>query len=448
MVWYTGSTSGNHYLDLLDKLIDIMTSNSLATATVSNGGTGYAVGDICTLTGGTFSPSAAKVRVTSVAAGVVDGIVIEEGGAYTVNPSTPTSTSGGTGSGLTVSTTFASNGWTNNMDNTPSGEREVWLEGTGSGSDEIHVGFKTFNQLSHGGIDQAYSWGVVAATGHNGGLDWWEQPGISPGFDSSGDPDAGGGAFVPLKTTDASYPIDYWISVTPRRVILVAKVENASITHYSSLYVGFQNQVGTSSEYPYPIYVSGSSYRPNTYYGTSSPRYTSISEAMGHSTVIGPAFYRTFDDLWKTVKNSSANDIASPSRSTSDDYTIYPSGESYWPIGETYDHITRDDAYNLTWSDIIPSTGIPGTATYRMQPTPNTGDDLYPLIPCTLVATKDDGGRNDLDVLGELDSVYWITGGGGVSSEDYVEDSSNVRYRIFQSGNQSEIFSFFAVKEN
>lgn len=447
MAWYTGTTSGNHYLDLLDKLINIMTSNSLATAAVSSGGTGYVVGDVCTLVGGTFSPSAAKVRVTSVAAGVVDGIVIEEGGAYTVNPSSPASTTGGTGSGLTVSVTFASNGWTKNMDNTPSGEREVWLEGTGAGSDEVHVGIKTFNALSQGGIDQAYNWGVCAATGHNGGLDWWEQPGISPGFDGiTGSPSTLGGAFVPLKTTDATYPIDYWISVTPRRIIVIAKVENASVTHYASLYAGFMNQYGTTSEYPYPIYVSGSSYRYNTHFATSSPRFSGIGEVMGSTSLVGPAFYRTFDSTWQIVKNSNALDTGSPTRQSSEAYNLYPSGRSPSNELEIYDAIITNN-YGFDWTAIIPTSGLPGTAIYRLMPTPNTGDDLYPLIPCTVVAAETDGGRNDIDILGELDNVWWITGGGGISSEDYVE-ISNVRYRIFQNGNRSEIFSFMAIEES
>jgi len=450
MAWYTGTTSGDHYLDLLDRLEKIMTSNSITTiASIVAGGSSYVVGDELTVSGGTFSPSAAKIRVTGVSGGAVTTAVISEGGAYTVDPTGTLSTTGGTGTGCTITATFTSNGWTNNMDNTPSGEREIWFEGTGAGSDEIHVGIKTFNALSQGGIDQAYNWGICAATGHNGGLDWWEQPGISPGFDSIGDPDTDGGAFVPLKTTDASYPIDYWISVTPRRIKGAMKMENGSIIHYSSFYAGFMNQFGTSTEYPYPIYTGGSSYRYNTFFEDTAPRYTGISEAMGSNSLVGPGFYRTFDDLWISVKNSSANDGGSPSRVAAENYTMYPSSKtSSAAIDSNYDRIVSD-ASGFNWNDIIPSSGIPGTPTYRLEPTPNTGDDLYSLIPCTIVASKTDGGRNDLDVLGELDGVFWISGGGtpAPTSEDYV-DIGDVRYRIFQNGNRSETFSLMAMEEN
>jgi hypothetical protein len=449
MAWYTGTTSGSHYTDLLNKLINIMLADSLSSAAVSAAGTGYVVGDITTLSGGTFSPTAAKARVTSVGgSGEVTGLVIEEGGAYTVNPSSPASTTGGTGSGLTVSVTFDSNGWTKNMDNAAFGEREVWMEGTGAGSDEIHVGFKTFNALSQGGIDQSYNWGVVAATGHNGLLDWWDQPGISPGFSNvDGDPSGeNGGAYVPLKTTDATYPIDYWISVTPRRVIVVAKVENATEQNYASLYVGFMNQFGTSSEYPYPIYVAGSSYRYNTHFSDTAPRFTGLAECMGSTAKPdGPAFYRTFDSLWKSVKNSTAVDTGSPSRTASLNYTAYPSSKTALE-GDIYDAIVSD-FYGFDWPDIIPNLGLPGTAVYRLQPTPNAGDDLYPMFPVTIVASEDDGGRNDIDVLGELDNVFWMSAAGGVSSEDYTE-VSNTRYRIFQNGNRTEIFSYMAIKED
>ena len=72
----------------------------LDTVAVNSGGTGYTVNDILTLAGGTGT--AATVRVTSVAGGVIDGIAKETGGIYTVNPSTPNSPTGGTGSSASL----------------------------------------------------------------------------------------------------------------------------------------------------------------------------------------------------------------------------------------------------------------------------------------------------------------------------------------------------------
>lgn len=444
MAWYTGTSST--YLDLLDKLVKCMTANSVATAAVNAGGTGYAVGEILTAIGGTFDPSAAKFRVTAVSGGVVTALVKSEGGAYTVSPSSPVSTtSDGSGTGCTVTVTFASNGWTNNMDNTPSGEREVWLEGIGGGSDEIHIGIKTFNAEAENEIDQAYNWGFVAATGHNGSLEWWEQPDISPGFDGiTGDPVTTGGAFLPLKTTD-SYAMDYWFSINSRRIRGKVKMSNATITHYVDFYAGFHNQFGTSSDVPYPIYVYASSYRYNAFYADTAPRITGMTECIGHGSLVGPGFYRTPDNIWMSVKNSSASDGGTPSRNASGDYIIYPCGKTNIE-GDVYDGIVSDNL-GFNWTHIIPNTGIPGSPTYRLEPTPNTSNDLYSLIPATLVASQDDLGRNDIDILGELEGVWWISAASGVGNEDYIDDG-DIRYRIFQNGNRNEVFSFMAMEEN
>lgn len=66
------------------------------------GGSGYTVNDILTLTGGTFS-RAAQVKVTSVSGGVVTGVVQHDPGLYSELPPNPTATTGGTGTGCTMS---------------------------------------------------------------------------------------------------------------------------------------------------------------------------------------------------------------------------------------------------------------------------------------------------------------------------------------------------------
>jgi hypothetical protein len=79
----------------------------LSAASVSAGGTGYAVGDIVTLGGGTFT-QAAQAKVTSVSGGVVTGLLIYFIGiGYTATPSNSVSTTGGSGSGLTITATWS-----------------------------------------------------------------------------------------------------------------------------------------------------------------------------------------------------------------------------------------------------------------------------------------------------------------------------------------------------
>lgn len=84
----------------------------LAAATVQAGGTGYAVDDILTFSGGTGT--AAQVKVTAVSSGVVTSVVPYQTtassfnflGNYSAVPANPVSTTGGTGTGCTLNATW------------------------------------------------------------------------------------------------------------------------------------------------------------------------------------------------------------------------------------------------------------------------------------------------------------------------------------------------------
>ena len=80
-------------------------ARSRATAAaVSAGGASYLVGDLITVSGGTKTYPTV-LRVTSVSAGAVTGVMIWEKGLYTTLPTNPVSVTGGTGSGCTINLT-------------------------------------------------------------------------------------------------------------------------------------------------------------------------------------------------------------------------------------------------------------------------------------------------------------------------------------------------------
>jgi hypothetical protein len=69
-------------------------------------GTGYAVGDLLTLAGGTFT-AAATLSVSAITAGgVISGLNLISGGVYTVAPANPVSVTGGHGTGATFTINF------------------------------------------------------------------------------------------------------------------------------------------------------------------------------------------------------------------------------------------------------------------------------------------------------------------------------------------------------
>ncbi len=76
----------------------------LATLAIVAAGTGYVVNDVVTLVGGTGEKAQAKVTVIG-ALGAVTGVALIHTGYYTVAPVGTLTTTGGTGTGLTVSFT-------------------------------------------------------------------------------------------------------------------------------------------------------------------------------------------------------------------------------------------------------------------------------------------------------------------------------------------------------
>jgi hypothetical protein len=73
------------------------------TAPVTSGGTGYTVGNVLTVVGGTPVTTAATLTVSTVSAGVITGVTSTNFNLYSALPSSPVSVTGGTGSGATFS---------------------------------------------------------------------------------------------------------------------------------------------------------------------------------------------------------------------------------------------------------------------------------------------------------------------------------------------------------
>jgi hypothetical protein len=81
---------------------------TLSAVAIGTAGTGYSTNDVVTLSGGTLysGGAAATVKIVSVNAGVPTGLSIVTKGDYSVAPTNPISTTGGAGSGLTITGTW------------------------------------------------------------------------------------------------------------------------------------------------------------------------------------------------------------------------------------------------------------------------------------------------------------------------------------------------------
>jgi len=83
----------------------VVTQGASVVASIATAGTGYVVGDILTVSGGTFT-TAATLRVLAISAGLVTSVEVASRGAYTVVPANPVAHTGGTGTGATFNLTF------------------------------------------------------------------------------------------------------------------------------------------------------------------------------------------------------------------------------------------------------------------------------------------------------------------------------------------------------
>ncbi len=403
------------------------------SATIDSGGSGYTVGDDVTLdTEDSVGEGVATVfNVDTVSAGAITAVSLLTAGDYEEVQSSPTDigVTGGTGSGARLDVTFQ---------DATSQEQVVILKGTGSGSDEIFVGMKAYNKPDETTFLTVRNWALVGMTGFNSLLDFENQPGISPGAGV----DATGGAFVPL-TDDQTPTFDlvFWFSITPSRIIGVARARTAPTTHYMSWYLGFTNPFGTNTEFPYPLLIAGTTARDSTFHSDTETRISGICEVVGNTARTGPMWFRRVDSVWQQIRNSRATDTGSQTRVANTDFTCYPCGDGTIAPLATEDRLVGTTP-ELKWVDIIPNTGVPGTPQNQLHATPNAGGDLHLLVPCNVIAT--DG--TFLEYWGELDGVFWTSAADGESSEDRLLVGDD-RYYIFQNGNRAESFTYMAIKQ-
>ena len=78
---------------------------TLSAPVVASGGSGYSMGDVLTVQGGTFTTPAQFTVSSTSAGGVITGVTLTQAGSYSVVPTMPAGVTGGTGSGATFTFT-------------------------------------------------------------------------------------------------------------------------------------------------------------------------------------------------------------------------------------------------------------------------------------------------------------------------------------------------------
>lgn len=433
MSWLFQEGTAPSYLDLVQIMEALAIENHVDVLAVNAGGTGWAVGDTFTIdeTGATVEHSqSARGVVTSVSAGVITGVAILDGGAYSVNPSTLTGNSitpavaSGSPSGGSVDITMAAGGWaTSRKQTVDTTETELLLEGAGDGTDEIFVGVKTYRDTG------LFNWELGGFTGYDSGFDWDEQPGFSG---------VGGGGtytFTPI-AGGAGSSVRYWFRITPYSIL---GIFNVGAT-YTNMYLGFLNRYAAKSIQPYPMAVGGcSSSRLRTYNesnnkegGLINPSY----DTNNGGSSSGPWAIRDQNGAWRSIRNGGGSGTGS--------YTNSTSGRLVLPMGVANNAANSEDQWFQTSVWNLNPFASPGASvpSGRLLPTDNTGGDIYARFPCTVVTEDPDPADW---IVGEIDGVYWVNASGGLTSEDTLTDSEG-HFVVFQNCNQSDAWNHFAVK--
>lgn len=394
---YTSGTATDYH-DLLDDLRAWLvgtagwTQKAWTAATeeatgvaINTAGTGYAVDDVITLTGGTFV-TAAQLTVTSIGgSGDITGVNITEPGEYSATPSNPVSGTvappGGSGADFTMT-------WSTIMDSVA----ELQMEGPGMvGGGKVYINIQTDSDVGN----SMYSWRIYGATAYEAGVGFGSLPG------------AGGPCFFNLWQNT----IDYWFYANDRRFIVVAQVS----TSYMSMYAGNFLPFALPSEYPYPLAIIAS-YPEMETADVNNARNSMIADPGAQ----GAAWYRRrTTETWVEIENQRSS-VGSIAPSTGQRPFIFPH-----KTGRT----------QSAGTGINPDYwGPDGFHTMKLN-----ANNEAPLIQCHIIDL------DDFTAVGGLEGVFSVTGFNRSTEQQLTVGGRT--FKLFQRAFRSQPGDFFAVEE-
>jgi len=425
----------------------------VASATVNAGGSGYVVGDILEIQGGTFTEKA-KVKVDTLSgSAVVTVSVFETGGAYATSPpltaaatlgvgpaafagndactldvtmqdiigTTAISQSSSSGSGTAASfdLTLIDTGWTalwNKNEATHDGltdEKEVVLRGSTDGADAPHVGFISYRQSTTN-----YGLALFGMTAFDPAAALSAQPNVGPIAWTLG---TTSGSHV-LVTEEAAEGNLWWLRITARAIRGAIRGNvSGQDDSYHDLYVGLGNNFAPTPKRQYPMVVAGSSNEADR--TTFDHASTGMAECLQNPSGGGPVyFYDEEDTTWRTVKNGT--DPATEEK----DYVMWPRGLVLSASGA--DELVGDDGYRR-FSDGTIGSNLRANVAGKIYPSPGSTVGHKP-PPLTIISTGGLASQTDeMTVVCELDGCYDVGGVDGsgtvMTPEDYLgEDGQRV----------------------
>lgn len=271
----------------------------------------------------------------------------------------------------------------------------LYFQGPGYG-----VGYEVFGQIRtyEDAPNNNYCWEAHGVTNYDAGQTFEHQPGYAT-------------AGVYTRLWNATIP--YWLSVSDRRVALVAKCSNT----YHSLYIGFFNPFANPVEYPYPYYFASDAATVGPFGNTDGDVRSMAFPGDGGGYLREPG------GLWRPVcvhQDSAAFKFQGGSTSR---YSVWP-------------YLT----YVATGGD-NPTNAYAYPPYARIEPMPGLSDSLF-AMNCYLWGLYDEVG-----VAGVLEGLYWIPGN-ALSAEQVVTlDGDDYHVFIAISRSIEAPNQFYALKE-
>ena len=271
---------------------------------------------------------------------------------------------------------------------------EAILEGPGYGPGyEVYVGIRTVETAT----SNIYCLRFNGMTNYDDSKVFDQQPGISP----------------QTHLNVWNTPIVYWISISDRRILVIAKCSNT----YHSVYAGLILPFSSPVEFPYPFYLGGDSASALQFGDTGND--TRGANAPGN---LG-GWFRDAGGIWRCLCVYSGDNYGYFQSWDGTRYTIYPYAGM---LGHSADNPNQDASIPAT-ARFEPLTGFPAS---------------MPMMPCYVQALFNGGGYQ-----GALEGIFWIPGN-TFSAEQEIDNGSDT-YKVFIQISRSyeQPSPYYAVKE-
>lgn len=273
---------------------------------------------------------------------------------------------------------------------------EFYLQGQGSDpADQIIIGFQSYRNVGNA----IFGFRMKGYSAYNNLLNFFNMPGVSPQ--------------TQVALSNASFRCWFW--VTSRRIMAVCRVGTTDILFHS----GFILQLGTRSQYPYPLMIAGS---------VMDETFNTAQNNFGQSSLPDPCnagcYLRWVDGTWQQVRHYQNQDPnRGQARVTGDQYAIFPQREVTADDGSTTDQVDNED----TLFEQFTSTG-------RQVSSSEIG--AYPLLPCLF--------HSATQLIGQIDGLYMVPGL-GLNSGDTISDGT-FTYDVFKNTWRSETADFYCIR--